>query len=468
MPRPGAERSSAVAPTPRARRWTGALLAPLLHSLFLGCTAGSHEASNLLLISLDTTSMRRLSTYGAERETSPAITALANRGVLFRNAYSVSPWTMPAHASMLTGRYPSSLTPDPNDPRLYRAGPLVPQLFRDRGYRTGAVTGGFYNSARHGMHRGFDSFQEAHVEEAVEWLEAHHAEPFFLFFHTYVAHEPYTDRRFTEGHEGGRLANLYLSPKEKAISNQVKFGGIDPTAEERDFVLALYDGGIAAADGMVGELVAALERLDAMRNTVVVVTSDHGEEFWEHTGRGAYHGHTLYDELLRIPLVWFDPALDGVPRIVDEAVSLVDLVPTFVARFDLAPRSQFDGLDLGPLLRGQDWNIERSLFAEAVRNGPGRWSVRTPQGILIEVPDATIQNGGVLGPIPVLAREELYLPADTAQLKNLAQKRPELLDRLKLLLDEHQRGGARIDPPVPIEALDDEERRKLEAIGYLE
>jgi arylsulfatase A-like enzyme len=341
-------------------------------------------------------------------------------------------------------------------------------MFHEKGYRTGAVTGGFYTSKERGLDRGFESFKEANVAAAVKWLEAHHQEPFFFFFHTYVAHEPYTDRRFAQDHEGGRLVNLYRTPKERELSDKVKFGGMRPTEGEKRFVLALYDGGVAAADEMVGKLVRTLTRLGAMERTVVVVTSDHGEEFWEHTGRGAYHGHTLYDELLRIPLVWVDPALEGVARAVDEPVSLLDLVPTFIARFGLDPQRDLDGVDLSPLLKGRDWTVDRSLFAEAVRNGPGRSSVRNRQGVFIEVPDPSIQRGRVLRPIPVLAQEELYLPGDPEQKHNAAPERPELLAALKKILEEHQRGAAPNDPPFPAEPLSDEAGRELEAIGYLE
>lgn len=449
----------------RARLARAAWLALLVA---LACSGRSPQPSNLVLISLDTTAPRRMSTYGAVRETTPQISALASRGVLFRNAYTVSPWTLPAHASMMTGLYPSSLAPNPNDERLYLVKPMLAQMFRERGYETAAVTGGFYTAGDRGLRRGFDSFAEDGVEAAIRWLERDRKEPFFLFFHSYVAHEPYTDRRYVRDGEGGRVAKLYRSESDRELSLQVKFAEIQPSDAEKEHVRALYDGGVAAADAMVGKIIETLRRLRLDDHTVVVVTSDHGEEFWEHTGRGAYHGHSLYDELLRIPLVWIDPQLDSVPRVVDAPVVLIDLVPTFLERFDLTPRSGLDGLDLRPLLRGEGALVERTLFAEGVRNGPPRSSIRARDALYIEVLDASIQNGKVLKPIPVLASEELYLAEDVGQQRNVANRYPALVARLKTELRSHQRRSTPAEPPVAVPALTREERRALESIGYLE
>lgn len=459
-------------------------LALCLAGSALGCREDPAPPRNFVLISLDTLVPDRMSAYGAVRATTPAIDALARRGVRFSHAFSPSPWTLPAHAALLTGRYPSRLVPETADRRILRVAPTLALLFRQAGYRTLAVTGGGFLGRRFGANRGFDRFAERDrwhdldwdgADRAIAWLEDVGDAPFFLFFHTYVVHVPYTDRRFAQGMEGGRLAELYdMTASGMRRHTDVCCRPIDLTDDERAFLLALYDGGVAAADEMVGELVAALERLGLLPHTAIAVTSDHGEEFWQHTGRAAYHGHTLYDELLRIPLVWFEPGLPDPGRVQTELVSLLDVVPTAVARFGLRGPPSLDGRDLTPLLRGEGdtdrgsgWPSDRTLFADSVKEGPERFSARTQDGKLIETPDRDTQRGeGVRYPVPVLAPRELYLAADSAETSNRMGEQPELSKTLAQRLAGHRAAASKSQPPMPLEPLDAQTRANLEALGY--
>jgi arylsulfatase A-like enzyme len=435
-----------------------------------GCRSRDTRPTNLLLISLDTLRVDRMSAYGGPRPTTPAIEKLAARGVRFDNAFSPSPWTLPAHAAMLSGRYPSSLAPDPNDTRLYRVAPSLAHMFARKGYRTGAVTGGGYVSKSLGADRGFESFDQGPAAMAVAWLEEHRDEPFFLFFHTYVAHVPYRDRRFVTEGQGGRLAGLF--PGGAATHSQPRSPnaglGADHSPDEKEFVVALYDGGVAAADEQVGTLLATLDKLGLADRTAVVVTSDHGEEFWDHTGAGATHGHTLYAELLRVPLVWYEPGRGSRGTVVDTPVSLVDLVPTCVARFGLDRPPRLDGVDLSPLLDGEDRHFERSLFAEAVRRGPDRMSVWNGDGKLILVPNPTQQKHAEARPIPVRATRELYLPDDREERHDVAGAEPERLRRLTAELEAHQRAATTTEPPGRMERPDSGTIERLKALGYVQ
>jgi arylsulfatase A-like enzyme len=448
-----------------ARVWVAVLAAVTAAA----CGGGpSPPPTNLVLISLDTLTPSRMSTYGLARETTPAISTVAAAGVRFTNAFSPSPWTLPAHAAMLTGLYPSSLAPDPNDRRLYHGAPLLAELFRARGYRTGAVTGGGFVSKRFGVDRGFEDFHWAGAPAAVKWIEAHAGTPFFLFFHSYLAHAPYNDRRYVSDGAGERLASIYTkTPGASGIHTQVCCTGLEPSAAEREFLLALYDGGVARADEAVGMLWTALERLDLLDRTAVVVTSDHGEEFWDHLGRAAYHGHSLYDELLRVPLVWYEPGLPRPGSVVDAPVSLIDIVPTVAARFGL-DLARTDGLDLRPLLSHRRWDVERALFGEGVRHGPTRASVRTARGKLIETLDETQHGEGAWAPVAVLAPEELYLPDDRGERRNVVANHSRLAASLRASLDAHRRAGAASPPASTIGPLDEETRERLRVLGYTE
>ncbi|MEZ5312595.1 MAG: sulfatase [Thermoanaerobaculia bacterium] len=379
--------------------------------LLSGCSPPPRP--NVVLISLDTVRADRMSLYGAPRTTSPRIDALAAAGLTFDDATSPSPWTLPAHAAMLSGRYPGGLSVTGDGP-LFSFATLLPERLGALGYRTAAFTGGGFLSQEFGAANGFDSFAVGGAAEAASWIDQVDREPFFLFFHTYRPHVPYRDRRFAKGLDAGRLAGLYKGPRAKwrELHLALTCGELELTAAEKEYLLALYDGGIAAADEEVGQLLDALARRELMPRTVVVVTSDHGEEFWDHSARSAYHGHTLYRELLRVPLVWSDPQLrEGRRSAVP--VNLVDLVPTILARVGGQLPRELDGFDLGALLRGADALPERAIYGEAVRNGPERFSVRRRGAKFILTPRPEEQRfEGERCAVPVRAIEELFLAAD--------------------------------------------------------
>jgi arylsulfatase A-like enzyme len=447
----------------------GLSFAVLLASLS-GCT--NDRPMNVLLISLDTLRADRVSSYGGARPT-PAIDGLADRGVRFENAFTPSPWTLPAHAAMLSGRYPGSIADDPNSLEIFAGTEILSAMLKQQGYATGAVTGGIYLGKKFGLAPSFDSYTidtaERNSNTAVSWLRAHADQPFFFFYHTYIVHAPYNDRRYTEGIDAGRLAGIY---KRGTLNDQhfsVCCRGIQPTSEEQRFLEGLYDGGVARADERVAELWNALGELGLQDDTLVILTSDHGEELWEHTGRAAYHGHTLYDELLRIPLIWSDPRSEHAGRIVDEPVNLIDLVPTVLARLGFPLPDDLDGFDLTPLIEGSGWGVERVLFAEASRNGPERKSVRAREGKLIFTPRPRRQGGeGKTYPVPVRAPIEFYAADDEKERRNLAEQQPE---RVGALMKHLEPRLARMPDGLSagsLEGLDEETRAELRALGYAE
>jgi arylsulfatase A-like enzyme len=432
------------------------------------------NVKNVVLISLDTLRLDRMSLFGGARRTTPAIESLARDGVTFDRAYTAAPWTLPAHAAMLTGRYPSSLS-DVEDAPLYRLAPMLSTMLKERGYDTAAVTGGGFVDAGHGANVGFDAYHEGEVDLALDWLGARRSDaPFFLFFHTYAAHLPYRDFRFVQGVDGGQLTVLRDgSPKERLAAYYALTCGLGTYTEaEKAFLLATYDGGVAAADELVGRLVAALRDRQLLAETIVIVTSDHGEEFWDHANRAAYHGHTLYNELLHVPLVWYDPALArrGV-RVVDP-VSLVDIVPTVLARLGLPPAADLDGIDVGSLLDGRSLGGEHALFAEAVRHGPPRHGVITAAATLLVngAPDEQRREGRTCA-VPVAAPRELYLAADGAERVDRFAAEPVLAERLDVQLQAAGQAHTRKAQGAPKAApatIDDATRRRLGELGYVE
>jgi len=440
-----------------------------------GCSLGSSERElrGAVLIVLDTLRADGLSAYGNRRRTSPHLDALAERGVLFERAVSHASGTLPAFVGLLSGRYPSA---EVMDGQLQSS--LVERL-RDAGFRTAAFTEGGYVSSYYGMDLGFGEFLEEEgavhltvggspvharaggIEEtfrrAEAWLRENGSAPFFLMVHTYEVHMPYRRLEYASGIERGRLSETFeIVDAPGAFADQPP-----PTETELAYIRALYDGGVAAADRQVGELLGVLEELDLSERTLVVVTSDHGEDLGSREPpRPGTHGHTLYDELLLVPLVIYDPRLEVAASRISAQVRLVDVLPTVLDSLGVAQDPRSHGRSLAPLMRGEE-SEGRPAYAQLVELSGGARGFALREGA-----HKLIQNV-----FPTVPSVELYdLAADPAEARNLAEQESELVERLRSgLRREHdpvaQSGlpNYRTDRSTP-RAL----RERLEALGYVE
>ena len=381
-------RARPIRPRPpgRFRRLAGVVLAATLAA----CGAGERAPEPLhgiVLIGLDTLRADGLSSYGNPRPTSPHIDALAAEGVLFENAVSNASWTLPGFIAILSGQQPSA--------RVFRGRLLASgvERLRDAGYRTAAFTEGGFVSHQFGMDLGFETFWEETAPviqapapdvgvaktfgKAIDWLRSNGREPFFLFVHSYEAHVPYQRMRFTKGLDPGRLGGVY----DRAQNNRVLNEQIPVTDRERAWVRALYDGGVAEADQAVGRLVAVLGELGVADRTLIVVTSDHGEQLGEHLPRQlGLHGQTLWDTILRVPLVVRDPRRGDRGRRVATQVRTVDVMPTILALAGLDPDpgdpASADGASLVPILDGAETS-DREAFSELRARDTGRLRAAT-------------------------------------------------------------------------------------------
>jgi arylsulfatase A-like enzyme len=335
--------------------------------------AGSPLKPDVVLVSIDTLRADHLSSYGYGRATSPFLDSLAANGTRFDHARSNSPWTLPAHVTMLTGQL--SVTHQITDDHL-SVDPMVrvlPEAMAEAGYATGASVATLYVSRKFGFDRGFGFFDDHGIEterenlsgtvvasdvigSALDWIEGlPEGKPFFLFLHFYDVHYHYdppppfdtmfdrapakTDRRFRN----------YYSHKKKPL-----------TEKQKAHQIAQYDESIAYVDA---QLRALYEKLDqAGRKQRWVVTADHGEEFGE---RGSWgHAHSLYAEQLRVPLIVSGDGL-GSGKVITEAVGIHDIAKTIAAWVD-QPMAASDGLDLNPAIEGAPVP-SRSFPAETFR-----------------------------------------------------------------------------------------------------
>jgi arylsulfatase A-like enzyme len=429
----------------------------------------SETPINVLLYVVDALRADHLSLYGYERPTSPNIDRMAERGVVFRNAYAPGPNTGTSIPALFASRYPSELggrlrTTD-GASRLTLA-----QAFRDAGFATAAFQANFWLLRSLGFAHGFDTYDVLHrktekgpkPEDAgvvhrrvLDWVKAHTDQPFFLYVQSMDVHDPYDPPppflgKFSTAADGGASAPpIDLSGLSAEVRPQIR-QLIESLRPER------YDDAVAYADHAIGELVDALEDIGVADRTAIVITADHGESLG---GGGRFlHGHSLLEELVHIPLVMILPWHSG--RIESDAiVSLLDLGPTLLDLAGIPVPSEFAG---------------RSVF--------GPYDMRTPPFVVGErIPTSKTE------PTSWYAREgswKLRMNGEDELLFDLESERSESVDRsddrpviagyLGSLVREQSPALRRGEPGAPgfdID-LDPTERKELydalRALGYVE
>jgi len=494
-------------------RWAARLL---LYAL-TGAGACQPEAPpppNVVVIVLDTLRPDHLGAYGYGLPTSPNLDAWAAGAAVFENAQSAAPWTAPSLVSLFTSLYPSvhNVTEYGAPGQLNERVTTLAEVLQAHGYATAAFTEGGYASAHLGLDQGIAHYADAEAQTApdanpleakrgrlkrnldatLRWIDEREGErPFFLFLQTYETHTPYCApqehvQRFApewnEAAEHAELARvlerwratkeidasgleLVISHREHcAPGNDIDADGLDGRMREHAIAAldpqrlarwrAWYDAEIHYADAELARLFERLAAADLRDNTLVVVTSDHGEEFGEHGRFG--HGGALHDETLRVVLALRGPGV--APRRVGELVRTVDVMPTLLDLLGLdqsAPPLQ--GRSLVPLLRGRSLRAEPAFsHALAQRGNEDRlWSVR--DGTWRLVWDAQSQ----------IAR--LYdLASDPGETRDVANEHASVCERLLALLNAQREQDAlfeqRVSGPAQTGAAPD--ARALEALGY--
>jgi arylsulfatase A-like enzyme len=457
--------------------------------LVLPVAAGAADRPNLLFLSIDTLRSDHVSCYGYERPTTPTIDEIAANGMRFDQARSVAPWTLPSFATMFTGRYPTrhgagaegAIRNIAEDiPRPMADVPTLAATLRKSGYITAAITSNPY--LEFGPLRDFQEVVNKTVRAdrigvlARDWIvrESGRRQPWMLWVHFNDPHEPTmaSDARLKQLGFGDEILD---HPERMALerwgTEALHLGDPDLPAEEAAGRLvvkrALYDASILDADTEIGRILETLHRGGELRNTLVVVLSDHGEEFHDHVAlerllgqdpRGIYgigHGHTLFEEQLRVPLVIMGPgARPGV--VIGESFSLVDLMPTLLGYLQVPAPEGMDGVDRRDWI-GDDARTDLPFAAESIAYGPeikawydGRLKLHT---------DAL---GKPLGLFDVRS--------DRGELRNLVSRVDSMVVAAlrQQLLDWNDAALATAPPPADPGTLSDEMREGLKSLGYVE
>ena len=457
----------------------------------LACAACSQESwpapaprPNLIVLCIDTLRADHLSAYGYPRDTAPFIAGLAKGGTLFADAHAHSNWTVPATASLLTSLYPTEhgagsegemrLLADDTPVHQIRAGvETLAMGLRRAGFRTGLFSGNPYLYGR--FQDGFDAADVGRKNAAeltaasLRWLAEKPGEPFFLYLQYMDLHQPVEPPApffdLFPVREGGARGREHGDWSFTGLASPRDLE--DPAFRRfRAHRLALYDGALRFVDDEIRRLYGWLAEAGTARNTLIVITSDHGEEFWDHAlderagghdPRGSWgvgHGHSMYEELLRAALVFHGPGVARGRR-VDCPVRQIDVMPTMLALSGLAPPSGARGRSLVPLLASgaaPGSCAAVPLIAESPAYGPDSKAVIWEDWKLI----VRSQSGPLL----------FDLRADPGERRNLAGTAPRLQARLWAILRRELNGAAGAAPSAVLDP-DEKTRGELRALGYV-
>lgn len=409
-----------VAAARRVRTAIAALLAGLCLCTSSACrrpaapeaAASGPTRPNVLLISVDTLRPDHLGCYGYQRDTSPHIDRLAAGGALFENVISSTSWTLPAHAALFTGLADTVHGCTDTDRRLDDSRQTLAERLKAVGYSTVGFFSGPYLHPVFGLGQGFDEYidctsypklsektaatvgtvdgravnRRAHADitsprlyqRVRSWLNANRSKPFFMFVHMWDVHfdfipPPPYDRKFDPDYRGRVTGERFLFN-----------AAINRLMPKRDLVhlIALYDGEIAWTDAHIGKILDDLDALGLGDSTIIVLTSDHGTEFFEHQLKA--HRMSLYDEVIRIPLIVRYPGHIQPGQRHNVQVRLIDVLPTITDLLGLGVPADVMGQSLVPLFSGDPLRRDNlavsELFCDAGKLTPaGLWKPKDPR-----------------------------------------------------------------------------------------
>lgn len=345
---------------------------------------------NIILISIDTLRADHLGCYGYSRNTTPNIDEFSKDSILFKETIAQAPSTEPSHASIFT-----SLIPSHHGAFFSMKKPIPPQIvtmaeiLKENGYKTFSYNGGGQVAAEFGFDQGFDLYSSfpsegehldkafiTKVESAIDWIKNNPNEKFFAFLHTYEVHHPYTPKKeylhlFENSYSGALPEHI-----SKDLLTDINEGRVKMSTEDKQHIINTYNAEIFSMDKAFSVLLDFLKKQSLYDNTLIIFTSDHGEEFNEH-GKMGWHSHALYDEQLKIPFIMKLPNSKYASTIIHEQTRSLDILPTVLDILNIPALKCFEGVSL------LNWFNKRNravLYAVSQQDTPGQThptSIRT-------------------------------------------------------------------------------------------
>lgn len=458
---------------------------------------------NVLIYMIDTLRADHASLYGYKRDTTPFLRKLAATSVVFDDCQAQATWTKPSIASLLTSIYSYTHGIFNDYDTIPKGAATLAEQIRNAGYVTANIAASPWAGKITGLQRGFDYVMEFPVIQrhrtdtadrgtdsaalnkvVFPWLERHRDEPFFLYAHATDPHAPYRppagfEEKFANPAETAEFNRDYASLRDQGqygggtvVSRDgCKMNGIDPDKFIRR-AIDRYDGEVLHNDANLELLAAKLKQLGILDNTLIIVVSDHGEEFWDHGWTA--HGHSLYQELAHCVFLMWNPKLLPGSRRVAEPVQLIDVMPTVLDLLNLKAPDIVQGQSLVPLARGRPFHRRTPVMTSRFAHPNAKPNGFVPENrintfALIEANWKLIyrEKGKDVG----LNRVELYdRRTDRTETNNVAGAHPQDVERMMAEL------GKWVDAQKQIRAvlgkgarstLDQQTLDQLRSLGYI-
>jgi arylsulfatase A-like enzyme len=441
----------------------------------------SERTKNVILISLDALRRDYVGIYRGEKDFTPNIDRLAEDSVVFENAYSQAPWTIPSHLSILSGLNPNSHGANTFSDKVPSFVKTLPQILREKGYLTFAYTGGGLVSSNFGFSNGFNQYKEWDGSELPDssrpvferfnnFISSNKGKNFFLFLHTYQFHDPLeSPEEILEKVSKGK------KPIWKGVSISQLIGGGKGTykplkEEEIESIKILAKAESRTIDEhLIGPLINKLKEEGIYDQTMIIITSDHGDEYFDHGGW--QHAHTLYNELIRVPLIIKFPYQKFKGKRINKNVRLIDIAPTILDVLGFNPEKyNMDGKSLIPVIEDKE-REERKCFSE-IYYDPTRPHI--PQRVSLVYGDYKLIVNQLISewekffsypPTPLQPFELYDLRNDPFEKNNLYSERRETALLLLEMIKEYKR---KTPPNVEKGIINEELRAKLKALGYID
>ncbi len=450
--------------------------------------AGPQQIKHIILLTIDTLRADFISCYNSDYTRTPNIDSIAEDGIRFENAMATSPWTLPSFASLFTGLSPDVHMTTKLNHRLPDSLETIAEVMQENGYRTATVGLNKVLTDNYGTLQGFQQrcffpkssrgesyaadllrllFKNTFSEKAtttdltdytIGWLKKHADEDFFLWLHYYDPHLPYSPpKAFQPTLELEQNIGDVLDEEERI---SIRSGTLVPDAVEREWIRQLYIGEIHYVDDNIGRLLAVLDDLGIYEECLIVVLSDHGEEFWEH--QGFAHGHTLYQELLHIPLIIKLPGARYAQSRVEQRVSLERVKPTLLDLCGIDSHPELYKTSLAPL-----WEEKSGKHEDEIIFATGMLFYEEQRALLFD-DFKYIQY--------MISDKELAydLKKDPFEEWSVAERQEKKTELAKKILQGHQQVAKELRRQLglgdesSIRSLDKETLEILKSIGYLQ
>jgi arylsulfatase A-like enzyme len=332
---------------------------------------------NVIIIVMGTLRADHLGCYGYAKNTSPNIDKFAKECLVFKNAYSQSHWTLPSHCSILTSRYPSVHGVMERATKLDPAEVTLPEILKNYDYQTAAFTGGLDMKQVHGLDQGFDIYSDDAGDKVLGTSDTifpnvinlmervNKDQSFFLYIHTYDTHLPYSppppyDTMFALKNYQGRFKGKELTYEYlKTISGPLAQADID-------YVVSQYDGEIAHQDKQLGLFLDKIRESGLDKNTIIVITADHGESLYDHGTWDRFNSGDLYNSTLKVPLMM--RLIGRQSAAIESDMQLIDIMPSILQQIGIPVNKSAQGIDI--LSGNRDYVIaESSLTRQIFKKG---------------------------------------------------------------------------------------------------